>query len=31
LAVVGWITELDESAGEADEHFWHARQCMPGV
>jgi hypothetical protein len=31
LAVVGRITELDESAGEANQHFWHARQCMPAA
>jgi hypothetical protein len=30
LAFVGWISEFHEGAGKADQHFWHARQCMPG-
>src|SRR6187551_1010444 len=29
LGAVGRIGELHEGAGEADQHFWHARQCMP--
>ena len=29
LAVVSWISELHEGPGEADQHFRHARQCMP--
>src|SRR5512133_523367 len=31
LAVIGWIFELHERARKADQHFWHARQCMPAL
>src|SRR5688500_2591827 len=31
LAVVAWIPELDEGARESDQHFGHARQCMPAI
>ena len=31
LAVVAWISELDECARESDQHFGHARQCMPAA
>jgi hypothetical protein len=31
LAVIGWIFELHERPRKADQHFWHARQCMPAV
>jgi hypothetical protein len=29
LTVVAWIPELDECTRESDQHFGHARQCMP--
>jgi hypothetical protein len=29
LAVIGWILEFHERPRKADQHFWHARQCMP--
>jgi len=29
LALIGRISEFHEGSGEADRHFWHARQCMP--
>jgi hypothetical protein len=31
LAVIGWIFELHKRPRKADQHFWHARQCMPAV
>jgi hypothetical protein len=31
LALVAWIGKLDECARKSDQHFGHARQCMPAA